>query len=171
MTNITSSRQDESISNEIQELISYRPHWVIRKGNTIFALIIILLVTFAWFLRYPDIVKGSIVLVAINEPVPVIIGQMLVSQTAAVKIKIGQRVLIRMKSLPGNDPGYITGKVSAISKGPSVGDSLLIKVDLPNGMTTNYHKAILFSRNLDAQAEVVTDSKRLFERLMARIRT
>jgi multidrug resistance efflux pump len=56
------------VSNEMAELISYRPHWVIRKGNAIFLFILFLLLAFTWFIKYPDIVKGSVKLVAIDAP-------------------------------------------------------------------------------------------------------
>ncbi|MBY0481823.1 MAG: HlyD family secretion protein [Chitinophagaceae bacterium] len=62
------SKQNELISNEVQELINYRPHWIIRKGNVIFFFIIALLLTSTWFIAYPDVVKGSMKLVAINAP-------------------------------------------------------------------------------------------------------
>lgn len=60
--------QNELVSNEVQELISYRPHWIIRKGNAVFFLILCVLLAFTWFIKYPDIIKGSLKLVAINAP-------------------------------------------------------------------------------------------------------
>lgn len=59
---------EELISDEVQEVISYRPHWIIRKGNAFFLLILLLLLSLTWFIKYPDIVKGSARLVALNAP-------------------------------------------------------------------------------------------------------
>lgn len=56
------------ISDEVQELISYKPHWVVRKGNVIFFLLLVTFLVFAWFIKYPDIIKGSMKLVAVNAP-------------------------------------------------------------------------------------------------------
>jgi len=48
----------ELISDEVREIISYRPHWIIRKGNTIFLIVIVFLLGLTWFIKYPDIVKA-----------------------------------------------------------------------------------------------------------------
>ena len=42
------------VSNEVQEIISYRPHWIIRRGNVFFFCTLVLLCAFAWVIHYPD---------------------------------------------------------------------------------------------------------------------
>ena len=61
-------KQEEILSLEVREIISYKPHWIVRKGNFIFFLIIGLILLLTWFIQYPDIVTGSFRLVAINSP-------------------------------------------------------------------------------------------------------
>lgn len=58
----------ELISTEVQELISYRPHWLIRKGNMIFFLVLLAVISGTWFIQYPDIVNGSVRIVAVDGP-------------------------------------------------------------------------------------------------------
>src|ERR1043166_3416980 len=58
----------EVISDEIQDFISYRPHWIVRKGNAIFFLIVLLLLSVGWFIKYPDIINTSAKIVALNPP-------------------------------------------------------------------------------------------------------
>lgn len=60
--------RNELVSDEIQEVIGYRPHWIIRKGNILFLLIILFLLSLTWFIRYPDIINGSARLVALDPP-------------------------------------------------------------------------------------------------------
>ncbi len=60
--------RNELISDEVHEVISYRPHWIVSKGNMIFMLILLLLLTVTWFIKYPDIINASARLVAINPP-------------------------------------------------------------------------------------------------------
>lgn len=62
----------ELISTEVQELISYRPHWLIRKGNMIFLFVLLGVVAGAWFIQYPDIVNGSVRIVAVDGPKSVV---------------------------------------------------------------------------------------------------
>lgn len=64
--------QQELLSTEVQEIISYRPHWIIRKGNVVFLLVLLLLLSGSWFIRYPDIVNASGRLAAIDGPKTII---------------------------------------------------------------------------------------------------
>jgi len=66
--NIINQSPNELVSNEVQELISCRPHWMIRNGNGIFFLILFLLLTLTWFIKYPEVVKGSLELSAVDPP-------------------------------------------------------------------------------------------------------
>lgn len=97
-------------------------------------------------------------------------GQMMASQIGLGKIKIGQKVLIRVESYPSNEFGYLTGIVNYISAMPTSKDSFLIKVDLPQGLQTNYKKTIYFRNNLIAGAEVITDSRKLFDRFWGQLK-
>jgi HlyD family secretion protein len=58
----------ELISDEIHEVISYRPHWIVRRGNIFFFLVIAFLLFFTWLIKYPDIIRGSAKILAINPP-------------------------------------------------------------------------------------------------------
>lgn len=68
----TSIQQQELLSSEVQEIISYRPHWIVRKGNLVFLFVLLLLLTGSWFIRYPDMVKASGRLAAIDGPKTII---------------------------------------------------------------------------------------------------
>lgn len=61
-------RNQQLLSNEVQEIISYQPHWIIRKGNLVFFLIFALIIIATWFIQYPDIVQASGRLAAIDGP-------------------------------------------------------------------------------------------------------
>src|SRR4051812_14294577 len=59
---------DELISDEVKEIISYRPHWMIRNGNVAFFIVLVSLLALTWFIAYPDIVNGTARLVSLNAP-------------------------------------------------------------------------------------------------------
>lgn len=92
-------------------------------------------------------------------------GEMKAGQTGLGKIAIQQKVIIKLQGYPSTEFGYLTGRVSYISNMPNDRDSFLIKVELPNRLRTNYNKKIYFRNNLLARAEVVTDNRRLADRL------
>jgi multidrug resistance efflux pump len=96
-------------------------------------------------------------------------GQMLASQAGLGKVRAGQKVMIRVESYPSQEYGYLAGKVSYIFNMPTAKDSFMIKVELLKGLVTNYNKVIFFRNNLDAEAEVMTDDKRLLDKIFARL--
>lgn len=55
-------------SEVIHEILSYRPYWLIRKGNIVFLIIVTLAISSTWFIKYPDLIKGPIRLVSVNAP-------------------------------------------------------------------------------------------------------
>ena len=69
-SNVTKSEMPvpEIFSNEVQELISYQPNSLIRRGNFIIFIIILLILSFTWFIKYPDLIKCNMKLTAINAP-------------------------------------------------------------------------------------------------------
>jgi len=97
-------------------------------------------------------------------------AELMAAQNRLGKIKTGQRVMIKAESYPSDEFGYLTGTVSYISNIPSRRDSFLIKVDLPKGLQTNYNKTIFFKNNLSAQAEVITDDRKLVDRLAGQLK-
>ena len=82
------------------------------------------------------------------------------------KIKIGQKVNIRLANYPDREFGIITGNIKAISLTPDKEGNLLINVELPNGLQTSYKKQITFQQEMSGTADIVTEDLRLIERLL-----
>jgi multidrug resistance efflux pump len=118
-------------------------------------------VLFNSFIEEDQTVSAGQELFYLQPPQSSYYGQLMVAQTGLGRIKTGQKVLIRMASYPSGEYGYITGKVQYISNIPVSNDSFLIRVELPFGLRTNYNKTINFRNNLSADAEVITDDRRL----------
>ena len=49
-------------SDEVQEIISAVPSWMIRWGITLIFGLILMLVSLSWFIKYPDIIFGNAIL-------------------------------------------------------------------------------------------------------------
>ena len=54
---------DELVSDEIRDIITYQPHWIIRWGITIMALVISGMLLVSWFIQYPDVVTSQLYLI------------------------------------------------------------------------------------------------------------
>lgn len=87
------------------------------------------------------------------------------------KIKIGQRVNIRLANYPSEEFGYLTGKIQNISLISDEKGFYLIDVSLPNKLITTYHKKLLFKQEMQGSAEIITEDLRLIERFFYQIRT
>jgi hypothetical protein len=56
-------------SEEIHEILSHMPHWIIRWGITLLFTLLSMLLLFAWLLKYPDTVQGKVILTTQTAPV------------------------------------------------------------------------------------------------------
>lgn len=94
-----------------------------------------------------------------------IIGKIKLPIQGSGKVKVGQKVNIKIDNYPYMEYGILKGTVSSISLMPSE-NFYLVEVALPNGLMTSYNKKIEFGQNLQGVAEIITEDVRLIERLI-----
>lgn len=57
------NNQDIEIrSEEVQEILTQIPNWMIRWGNTLMLLLILMLLFISWFVKYPDVISAEIMI-------------------------------------------------------------------------------------------------------------
>ena len=61
-------KEVEIRSEEVQEIMGFIPHWIIRWGLTVIFLVATFLMIGSWFFRYPDIIASTIVVTTENPP-------------------------------------------------------------------------------------------------------
>ena len=66
------NRNLEAYSEEVQEIMGYVPHWIVRWGITIFFLIFIMILIGSYFFKYPLVVSTPFVLTTVNPPAPIV---------------------------------------------------------------------------------------------------
>jgi len=77
-------------SEDVQEILGTPPGWLVRWGTSIVLIGFVMILSAAWFVRYPDVVEAKVVVTTATPPVDVIartdgrISKLLVSDTAAV---------------------------------------------------------------------------------------
>jgi len=126
-------------------------------------------VEFISFLQQNQLLSSGQQLFFIQPPKTDYYAEMKAGQAGFGKIKNGQKVILRLFGYPSAEFGYIEGKISYISNLPNERDSFIAKIDLPVGLTTSYKKSIYFRNNLSASAEVITDDRRLIDRLFGQL--
>ncbi len=63
----------EARSEEIQEIISKTPPWILRWGITGFLFILLLLLTISWMVKYPEAVNAKLSLTTVSYPKAVVL--------------------------------------------------------------------------------------------------
>jgi HlyD family secretion protein len=66
------NKEIEIRSDEVQEILSALPSWMIRWGITLIFGLILMLVFISWFIKYPDVIQGQVVLTTEQPPVKLI---------------------------------------------------------------------------------------------------
>ncbi|MCF2876452.1 MULTISPECIES: HlyD family secretion protein [unclassified Tenacibaculum] len=55
-------------SEEVQEILSQVPNWMIRWGNTLFLALILMLLFISWFVKYPDVITSEVMVTTSFPP-------------------------------------------------------------------------------------------------------
>jgi multidrug resistance efflux pump len=67
--------QDKEVelrSEEVQEVLGSVPSWILRRGITLLALIVIVLIVGSWFFKYPEIISSPLVLTTATPPAGIV---------------------------------------------------------------------------------------------------
>lgn len=225
-------------SDEMQEIIGYVPHWVIRWGvSVIFISMAIILMT-SLMVQYPDTLMAKALINAREQPQKitwfstdpeityeskvknaqnVAIGDTLVIETnhtlnnqnpiiskiigktyllkgidnkpkawmllvvpqvmnfevqlrlpvhGAGKVKIGQRVLLRLDAYPHNEFGFLEGEISEVVP-VAIDNYYRANVKLTHGLKTNVGRDISIQPLLQGSAEIMLDDQKLSHRIFS----
>lgn len=125
------------------------------------------------FTRYwsenQSVVADEPVITVVPEDTGDYIGRIRLSMQRSGKVTIGLNVNIKLSGYPYLEYGMVRGVIISKSLVPS-GDSYMIEVELPDGLTTLYGKQLGFTQNMQGVAEVVTDDLRLLQKIVNPLR-
>ncbi|GHU83431.1 hemolysin [Bacteroidia bacterium] len=89
------------------------------------------------------------------------------------KVKIGQKVNIRLENFPDNEYGILRGRVQNISLVPTQTNQTInytVEISLPDGLLTTYKKELPYLPNMQGQADIITEDISLLERFFLPIK-
>jgi len=109
---------------------------------------------------------GDKVLAVVPQQMGKLFGKAHAPAEFSGKIRTGQRVNIKLSGYPYMEYGTLRGTVSTISLVPE-GNYFTIDIALPAGLTTNTGKTLNFTGELSGLAEIITDDRSLFERILS----
>lgn len=114
------------------------------------------------FLQENQLVKTGDILFYINAGKDDYYGEILIPQHASSRVKEKQEVLIKVRSYPHQEYGYLKGKIDYISDIP-VKDSLFFsRVTL---IRTDQDSVIKLKPGIMADAEIITEDQSIFKRI------
>ncbi len=96
-----------------------------------------------------------------NQPV---LGRLLVPIQNFGKVKVGQKVQVYLDNYPFEEYGTLPATVEDISDLPQHGYYRVI-ISFPEGLKTHYGNQIPAQHHLQGRAEIITEERRLLERL------
>jgi HlyD family secretion protein len=93
------------------------------------------------------------------------LGRINLKMERSGKVKTGQVVNIKLSGYPYLESGMVRGIVKTKSLVPT-GDSYVIEIELPQGLTTLYGKKLDFTQNMQGTAEIITENVRLLQKIV-----
>jgi hypothetical protein len=97
-----------------------------------------------------------------------IVGKATAPVAQSGKIQVGTPVFIRVDQFPATTYGQLQGKIKNIALVPQKED-YLVEIELSNGLKTTYHQLLAFRAEMSGTAQLITEDRRIIDRLFDRI--
>ena len=95
---------EEDYCNEVNEIMGHIPHWIIRWGILIIAVVFLSIIVGCYFIKYPQVVDSSIIITTINPP-----SQLIARHTGLIdSLSVNNRDIV-------NKGDYIAGLKSSVN--------------------------------------------------------
>ncbi len=108
--------------------------------------------------------QGDLIFTVIPNKFGGFIGKIKAPIHNSGKLKIGQRVNIKLANYPSEEFGMLQGKIEKISLTADKNGNYLVDVSFPHSLTTTYNKKLKFKQEMQGSAEIITEDLRLINR-------
>jgi len=115
-----------------------------------------------------NVKAGEQIMTIIPQKSDIPVGKITLPMAGAGKVKVGQKVNVKLTNFPYVEYGMLQGTISTISAVPDQGN-YYVEIQLSQGLKTNYNKTLPFSQEMIGSAEIVTENMRLLERMIGPI--
>lgn len=160
MTNMDKDKQSaDRHSDEIDQIITKIPAWIVRWGIGIFGLILIMALSISAVIRYPDTIKLPVKIQTGNSPAG-IFASTEISQDNFTKVKAGQQALIRLRVFANAD-APIKGVIGYVAAEPNERGLFSVKIILDPGTQS----ALKLKNWMTGSVEIITQDVTVLQRL------
>jgi multidrug resistance efflux pump len=180
-------KEIELRSEEVQEVMSRIPPWILRRGITLLFVIVLLLLAGSWFFKYPDVIQAAITVTSLEPPASVIARS--TGKIDEIYVRNDQKVLAGealaviqnpantadmlslLKSMEGwKASGYDLDKTPALfpSQSVSLGTIQTVYAAFLNSLNDyrNYIELEYYPQKISSQKEQVAAQKEYYSRVM-----
>ena len=123
--------------------------------------------------EFQNVVAGDLVLTIVPQEKSGVFGKLHIPLQGAGKVKVGQRVNIKLDNFPYMEFGMVEGCITHISAIPievSGARMMIGDVSFPKGLITNYNLQVESGEEMNGMADIITENISLFARFFNPIR-
>ncbi len=125
---------------------------------------------FNYWTENQNIKIGESIFSVVPEEKQVLIAKLTLPTQNSGKAKEGQTVNIKLDNYPYTENGIITGRVKSISLVPN-NNTYSVDVELPNGLTTTYHKTLTYKNEMTGTGEIITENRSFLDRIFNKFKS
>lgn len=173
-------------SDEVQQILSRPPHILVRVGIGMICSVVLLLVLGSMFFRYPDVVRGEVLITVNYLPVgdvlqsserlsgwhcrspQSVVAVLRVPMAVVGKLKAGQNVNVSIAGYPYTEFGWLR---ATVKQGVVIaqGDYCVVELCLPNQLKTSSGRQLHLQGQVKGLAEIFTDNRSFFARIFVSV--
>lgn len=147
-------------SNEVADIITAVPPWILRWGILLILSTLGLLMAFGSFIKYPLIIRAK---VKIDKSFN---ARFTLPQSSFTKLKPGSLAIIELERYPSNEYGTLQGRLVRISDS-TFQDSLVTgEIGLDKAIVNKYSKSARLQSGLLGTADIIAEESTLLKRLL-----
>jgi multidrug resistance efflux pump len=110
--------------------------------------------------------QGEIVVTVLPLKRGRILGKAEIPAAGSGKVKEGHRVLIRLDNYPYMEYGTVGGRIASLSLVPN-NEVIIAEIQLDSAsLVSNYNVILNFQQNMSGSAEIITNNRNMFERII-----
>lgn len=136
-------------SEEVQEILSHIPNWIIRWGITAILCSVIIILIASWFIKYPDVITARVTITTAIPPINIV-----AKSSGAVKLLISDNENVKKNSILGiiensadtDDLFYLVNQCNHFAKS-SENNAVNFKSNLSLGSIQNPYLQFIKSLN------------------------
>lgn len=159
---------EQNISDNIRSLKNQFKNW---RDNYLLSSPINGTVTLTTFWSENHVVNvGERLATVVPNDSSLIICRAIVPSSGIGKVKIGQKVNIKLAGYPYMEHGMLTGEVSNVSLVPEK-EGYFVEISLNEGMKSSYSEQLKLVQEMDGTAEIIADEMRMIYRFINPLKT